>query len=326
MDVRLQGHFTTKSPLSHQSESIGTTAYLVQEPVLQADGTVEEVFCYAGNAWRGQLRDLAATYLLHHVGDPTISLDAFHLLYSGGRIGGEQSVNVEQARAYRRLLPILSLLGGGVGNQVLPGKLRVSNAYPVCREALPVLLHTDPADAAPVSYRALTIEKSFSRTDDAKNPKLAGAIGGGTPTQAALLGDGGAPAKPGKRDDGPADQMRMTVELLIAGVRLETRIDGLDVSEVELGCLVSALHTFARSPFIGGQSGKGHGLVDLDYRLLDLDAGEARPFLAVAGGRIALSEPAERAKDAYDAHLRAVYDALLDAKQGEIRRMLGAVA
>jgi hypothetical protein len=48
---------------------------------------IEEVFSYSGNAWRGQLRDLAASYMLDALGSPTLSLDAFHLLYSGGRIG-----------------------------------------------------------------------------------------------------------------------------------------------------------------------------------------------------------------------------------------------
>ena len=44
------------------------------------------------------------------------------------------------------------------------------------------------------------------------------------------------------------EQMRMTVELVAAGTVLATAIDVLDCSEVELGCLVSALHRFARSP------------------------------------------------------------------------------
>lgn len=323
MDVRLFGYFTTRSPLSHIGEAISTTSYLVQEPILQPDGSLAEVFCYSGNAWRGQLRDLAAAYMLGRLGDPTISLDAFHLLFSGGRIGGEQSVNVERARAYRRALPMLALWGGGVGNQVLPGKLRVSNAYPVCAEAIPALLHTPPAEAAGIAYRGLTIEKSFSRKDDAKDDRLARWLPAPEPAQAALLD--GAP-KRGKGAGETADQMRMTAELLIAGVRLETRIDALGVSEVELGCLVSALHQFTRSPHVGGQANKGHGLVDLHYRMLDLDTGDIRLFVSIAAGTVDLSVEAADALDAYHAHLQSLYDAMLDANQGEIRAMLGAGA
>lgn len=324
MDVRLHGYFTTRSGLSHIGESLSTTSYLCQEPVLQPDGTLVEVFRYAGNAWRGQLRDLAATYLLHRLGDPTVSLDVFHLLFSGGRIGGEQGVNIARARAYRRTLPLIALWGGGVGNQILPGKLRVSNAYPVCREAIPVLLHTPDEEALGISYRVLTMEQSFSRKDDAKDDRLSGWLYQDPPAleQGSLLA---APETP-KHGGEPASQMRMTAELLIAGVRLESHIDVLDGSEVELGCLVSALHGFARSPHIGGQANRGHGLVDLEYTLTDLQTGETRPFLAVTGGFLALATPAQAALDAYDRHLADLYAAYLDANQGEIRAMLGAGA
>src|SRR5690606_35908915 len=233
-----------RSPLSHVAETISTTAYLNQEPVLQPDGTVEEVFVYNGNSWRGQLRDLIATYFLEHVGSPQIGLDAFHLLYSGGSIGGNQQTDIAQARAYRRLIPPIALLGGGIGNQILPGKLRVSNFYPVCREAPPSLYPVDPDERARISYRALTMEKSYSRKDDSKNPLLAGALESRAPSQATMaLEDGdGAPSKRGKRDDGVAQQMRMTVEVVIAGTQLVGHLDLLDATEVELGCLVSGLH------------------------------------------------------------------------------------
>ncbi|MCC6312667.1 MAG: hypothetical protein IT337_01540 [Thermomicrobiales bacterium] len=328
MDVRLQGHFTTKSPLSHISESLSTTSYLAQEPILQPDGAVCEVFCLSGNSWRGQLRDRAAAYMLARIGDPRLPLDAFHLLFSGGRIGGEQTVNVERARAWRRTIPLVALFGGGVGNQILPGKLRIANAYPVCREAIPALLHTDP-DAIVASYRGMTMEKSFSRTDDGKDERLNQWLSDGAPTQAALMDGSGEPAvkpKRGKAAGEVADQMRMTAELLIAGVRLETRITALDVSEIELGALVSALHQFARSPHVGGQASRGHGLVDLDYEIVDLDTGEVRPFVAIRGGALTLADPARTALDAYDAHLKIMYDAMLSERGGEIVKMLGAAA
>ena len=136
--VKLMGTFITRSPLSHIGETISTGSYLVQEPILQPDGSIEEVFCYSGNAWRGQLRDLSATYMLTQL-KTTVPLEAFHLLYSGGRIGGEQKVDIGAARAMRSAIPHVSLFGGGVGNQILPGKLRVSNAYPICAEAMPAL-------------------------------------------------------------------------------------------------------------------------------------------------------------------------------------------
>ena len=268
----------------------------------------------AGRA--GNLIVLAVDFF-DQLGNAAVPLDAFHLLFSGGRIGGEIKTDVARMREIRRAVPHIALLGGGVSNQILPGKIRVSDSLPVCREAIPALPESLHDEAGRVSYRGLAFERSFSRMDDGKNPKLLPYI-----RSAADLLDGPAEAK-GKKD-GPADQMRMTCELLAPGVRLYTEIDCLDVSEVELGCLTAALHRFSRSPHIGGQSNRGHGRVALDYDLMDLDTGAVQPFLRVADGPAALAPPAEAAKSAYDQHLREVYNQALDQHAGEIKVLLGA--
>lgn len=318
MNVRIHTRFTLRSPLSHIGETISTTTYLVEEPILQPDGSLEQVFCYSGNAWRGQLRDLAARYLLDALGSLTISLDAFHLLYSGGAIGGAQSTNLGQARAYRRLLPPIAIFGGGIGNQILPGKLRVSNFYPLCREA-PSSAYPGAAVQQPsVSYRGLTFEKSFSRMDDAKDERLNAAIAPGSASHQALLP--GAVVETTIKEK--PQQMRMTSELLVAGTILTGKLDLLDCSEVELGCLVSALHAFSRSPHLGGQASRGHGEVELTTLLYDLDGGQTNEFVTVTD-QCLLSPVAERAKDAYDRHLLQVYEAFLSTSGSEIRGLLG---
>lgn len=294
MHVRLQGTFTLRAPLSHIGEAISTNSYLVQEPILQPDHSVEEVFCYSGNAWRGQLRDLAAMYLLGALGgeDPAKApLDPFHLLFSGGRIGGDQVIDVNAARRMREAVPPLALFGGGVGNQILGGQLNVSNAYPVCKEALRAL----PADmghkAGQVSYRSLTFEKSFTRRDDTKHDRQ---------RKYLCEGEGG---EEDRQKDGPADQMRTTSELMVAGSELYTEIECVDVDEVRLGALVSALSFFGRNPHIGGQVGRGHGRVDLSYGMRDMDSGEEHGFLRIQDGGAELSERARAAKEAYDRHI-----------------------
>lgn len=327
MDVRLQGTFRLLSPLSHIGETIGNQTYLVQEPILQQDGSVEEVFVYSGNAWRGQLRDLAAAYMLDALGAPQLPLDAFHLLFAGGRIGGQQSTNIEQARQFRRAIPLVSMWGGGIGNQILPGKMRVRNCYPLVFEALPVLPARYHERAAGVSYGSVTFEKAFSRKDDSKDSRLEHHLlsaNVGADGQVALLpGDDAAPAK-GKRDDDVAQQMRMTVELVAPGTMLSTGIDVLDCSEIELGCLVSALHRFARSPHIGGQANRGHGLVELEYDIINLDTGEVQPFVTVRDGLPELAPPAAEAKRAYDEYVRSVYDGYLAESGSQVMGLLGA--
>lgn len=315
---RIFGQFVTQSPLSHIGETIGTTTYLVEEPILQPSGEIEPVFCYNGNAWRGQLRDLAAQYMLDKLGC-TVSLEAFHLLFSGGRIGGDQSVDINQARQMRRVVPMIGLFGGGVGNQIMPGKLRVSSSYPVCREAMPVLPEELHASALAVSYRQMTMEKSFTRMDDSKNDKLTDALI--SAIDAPLLEGNGK----GKKKEGEAStQMRMTSELLIPGVTLHHEIDCIDVALVELGALVSALHSFAASPYIGGQCNRGHGRVKYTSRIVNMETGEEHDFVQVDGGLARLAEPAQAAKDAYDQHLQEQYDAFLAKSETEIRGLLGA--
>ena len=335
MNCRLTGLFTLRSPLSHIGEAISTTTYLVQEPILQPDGSLEDVFCYSGNAWRGQLRDLAAQYMLDRLGAAAVPLETFHLLFSGGRIGGEMSVDLGRARMWRRTIPMLALFGGGVGNQILAGKLRVSNCYPLCAEALPVLGDEHQEAARARTYRGMTFEKSFSRTDDAKDDRLRPHLAAPVPANLLEAAEDGDPTNTRKRgargvrpihdSEAAPDQMRMTSELLAAGVQLATEIDVLDASEVELGALVSALHLFARSPHIGGQSSRGHGHVRLDYTLHDLDTGESQPFLTVAETAL-LAPPAAAAKASYDQFLRAAYDQMLASKGSELRAIMGAVS
>ncbi len=333
MNVRLLGQYTLRAPLSHIGESISTTAYLVQEPIIQPDGTVEEVFSYSGNAVRGALRDLTASYMLEHLGAPRLPVESFHLLFTGGKIAGDQVVDLHRIRAMRRALPMLALFGGGAGNVILAGKLRVGNAYPLCLEALPVLpLHLHE-QAGRLSYRALTFEKSFSRKDDAKDDRLNGYLQGVEPVPVPPLPEtvdlfGEAAVKPSKpkpaKAEGPSTQMRTTVELLAAGTHLYHEIDVLDCTEIELGCLVSAFHLFSRSPHLGGQANKGHGRVNVVYHLLDLDTGEAHhPFLRIDDGQALLSEPAAEAKGRYDVWLREQYDAMLAARESELRQLLG---
>lgn len=324
---RVHGVFTLRSPLSHIGESLSTQTFLIQEPIIQPNGEIEEVFSYNGNAWRGALRDNAASYMLDKLSadgndNARVPLDMFHLLFTGGRIGGDQSIDIEQARRIRAAVPMLSMWGGGVGNQIMAGKMRVSNCYPLCAEALPVLPDFWHLDAGRVSYSDMTFDKEFSRMDDTKREDLRVYLP--APDSAGLIE--GSTKKKTKSGGEVADQMRMKSELLAPGARLYSEIDILGASEVELGALVSAIHAWSRSPHLGGQANKGHGKVRLDYRIKDLDSGIEHDFVRISGdGSCKLAAPAHVAKEAYDQHLRQLYDTLLESKAPDLRALIGAV-
>ena len=313
-NYRIYGCFKTKSPLSHISESISTNSYLVQDPILQPDGEIEEVFAYNGNAWRGQLRDLSATYLLEKLG-MKVDLDAFHLLFSGGKIGGDQSIDIAKAKLMRKVVPHISIFGGGIGTQIMQGKLKVGSSYPLCVEALPVLHSQYYQQAKNISYADLTTEKSFTRFDDSKNFDLHDKV---SLTDQPLL-----ETKTKKKDGDVSTQMRMTSELLIAGVTLAHEIDLVNVDEIELGAFVSALVQFAQVPYIGGQSNKGHGRVDYVAQIVNTKTGEVQELFKMDGDIPKLSDVAQQAKDAYDDHLMKIYNAFLEQKESEIRGLLG---
>lgn len=314
-NYRIYGKFITKSPLSHISEAISTNSYLVQEPILQADGEIEEVFCYNGNAWRGQLRDLCATYLIEKL-NMQVSLDAFHLLFSGGKIGGDQSIDIQHAKLMRKVVPMISLFGGGIGTQIMAGKLKVGNSYPLCVEALPVLDHKYHEQAEKIDYSSLTFEKSFTRFDDSKNFDHYEKV--------AIDDQNLLETKPKKKDGDVSTQMRMTSELLIAGATLAHEIDLVQVSEIELGAFVAGLAQFAQVPYIGGQSNKGHGRVDYVSKIVNMATGEEHNLVQINGGLPKLSEKAEKYKQAYDDHLVQLYNVFLEQKESEIRGLLGA--
>ena len=307
-NYRIQGQFRTLSPLSHIGDSISTNTYLVEEPIIQDDGSIESVFSYSGNAWRGQLRDLAAQYMLEKI-NATVSLDAFHLLFSGGKIGGKQVIDLDQVRNMRKYVPLVGLFGGGIGNQLVQGKMRVGSSYPVCKETAFMLPPELKKMATSLSYADMTLEKSFTRFDDSKNNDLIDHV---RFDDLPLIGSDK------KKGDDVSTQMRMTSELLAAGVVLYHQVDLLAATEQELGCLVSALTRFADSPFIGGQCNKGHGQV-MYQCLLD-----NQTLLTVQNSSVELSDEAENAKESYDRLLLEQYDKFLADNTSDIAKLLGS--
>lgn len=332
-NIRLDGIITLLSPLSHIGESSGPDSFLSQDIIIGPDGRPVECFVYSGNAWRGHLRDLGAIYMTEKLGGLQYNPAVFYLLFSGGSLGGEQSVDIDQARMYRRNVPLLSVFGGGVGNQILTGKIKVGAMYPLVRECQRILPEYLRSEDAP-SWRQWTFEKSFTRMDDAKNENLRkylvgsendGLLPAGAPQALLPAGDGAAEETKKKKKEDPPQQMRYTVEMLAAGSVLYQRIDLCDLTDLELGAFVSALIEFSKHPYIGGKSGTGHGLVDIEYTWRPAGAKEpAGDFLKIGTDRLWLSKPAEEAKNKYDDFLVSLYDKYLEDKAEELTKLLAA--
>ncbi len=330
-NLRLDGTITLLAPLSHIGESLGIDSYLSTDIIIGPDGQPVECFLYSGNSFRGILRDCAAKYLLDRLGGVAVPLETFHLLFSGGSIGGEQSLDIDQARMYRKVLPAFSIFGGGVGNQIMEGKLKIGSMYPLVAECQRVLPEKYRNPEAP-SWKKWTYEKSYTRRDDSKQENLRqyiaeaendGLLDAGK--QPELLTDGqGQPEKKKKKEkDGPATQMRYTVELLAAGAAMYQRIYLQDMTELELGAFVSALDEFSKAPFLGGKSGTGHGLCEIEYEYFYPGDREPRgKFIKVSENRLWLSRPAQEAKEVYDDFLLQVYNQYIEGRAPELKKLL----
>lgn len=241
----ISGVFTTRTPLSHISESISTGTLLNERKIIQPSGLPVDVFCYNGNAFRGQIRDAIAYSLIENLnlGCESLDKDTFTFLFSGGKIGGQSKFDVENLKKHRRLLPVLSILGGCLDNSMVRGKTSVFDMLPICQEAMPELPAEIHKSAVECTYRNMTIEREFSRFDDSKNVNLSHLI---------------------KNHGDDVSAMRMGGELLNSGVDLYHKAILRRVSNIELGCYFSGLSSVASDPMIGGQHNKGHGEVDFN--------------------------------------------------------------
>jgi hypothetical protein len=306
--------YTLKQPLSHVGESESTETFLNTVRVLNG-GKPVEVFAYTGNAIRGAWRDCGAEYLLDRLDGLQVPKKTFHLLFSGGSISGDQTVDISAAKALRAMLPFVSIFGGGIGNQILSGKIVQTFAFPVCAETMGIVpcgINVIDYAAKQTSWRKMTDEINFTRKDDSKD----------------ILGDkyiahdvkllAGDVEK--KKKDEPATQMRYTVETLIPGVQLWHSLN-ITCNEVELGALVASIYQWAQKPFLGGMAGKGLGLVDANFEIVDND-GSRLPFISVKDGLLMLAEPAKAAKEQYDAQLRDLYNQYLDGNKSDLVKML----
>jgi len=338
--IRLDGKITLLSPMSHIGESLGPDSYLATDTLIGPDGMPCEVTLYSGNAFRGHLRDCGAVYLSNKLGGMRYSPDVFYLLFSGGALSGLQVVDIDMARAYRRSLPFLSVFGGAVGSQILPGKIKVGAMYPLvaeCQRVLPAHLRQDK----PPSWKRWTYEKSFTRTDDAKNEILRRHLldtaqtavpieappeylASGEPGEEEKDHKGGRRQKEARKRESMPQQMRYSVEMLAAGAVLYQRIDLCDMTDLEVGAFVSALAEFSKHPYIGGKSGTGCGLVEIEYDWRPV--GAAKPegrFLAIsASDCLWLSRPAEEAKGKYDDFLIRLYEQYLEDHAPELKSLL----
>lgn len=303
---------TALSSISHIGESHGVNAKLRREKVIQPDGSVEEIPVISGNSLRGVLRDRGMLHMLRTLGygvnDETgeiagIPLPAFYFLFSGGALtrDGGRGLDVDEARRWRRTLPLVGVFGGAMGNQILPGRLKVDKLLPVCAETAHLIPERFLSDAPLSSIWDYCQIEAYTRKDDEKDDRIRYLI---EPGQRALLEAEATQRRvhAAERPDedaagatGQKQQMRYYVETLAAGARFFWSVALDDVSPVEFEAFCVALAEFGRFPYIGGKSNVGHGKVAVAFDKWI----EINPRLAPLGRELDFS-----LGDRYLSHLR----------------------
>jgi hypothetical protein len=275
---------TCLSPLSHGSDTkAGNTTLFRRTQILSDTGQILTLPFYAGNALRGQLRDLLADHFLSSLGfipprkSDMIRLWLFHALYAGGaldenavqfkllqkKIGGSGIIKGVGVYEFRDNIPSLSLLGVALGNRILSGKINVGDLRPCCYEW----------GQGEMPVTELFEWEFLTRREDNENHL-----------------------------SGENTSMIVNVECLKIGTILQGGIDvSSHITDIERSCLGLGLKLLQENGYIGAENRRGHGQVKIDIENLPdeklyLDFIEEKKntikeYLSLIGGIDASSEP-----------------------------------
>lgn len=273
-----EGVMTALTSISHIGDSHGVNSKLRREKAVQPDGSVEEVPIISGNSIRGILRDRGMLQMLSLLGYGVnrdtgevngLSLPAFYFLFSGGSLtkDGGKGIDVDEARKWRNLIPLVALFGGAMGNQIMPGKAKIGKAIPICAETNHLIPERFRSSAG--SIWDLCQEEAYTRRDDEKSESLRQLISPGIrgllETEAASKRAKVAIGDDDVGETGQKQQMRYFVETLAAGTKLFWDITLDDVTELEFEAFCATLAEFGKYPYIGGKSNVGHGKVAIQF-------------------------------------------------------------
>lgn len=250
--MKMRIKYALTAPLSHIGETASTGSYF--QTVLTASGRIPVI---TGNSIRGQLRDSCTIHFLRILSESSLigvklDKDTFNILFSGGNINGTMKDDVAKAKEVRKHFPMISLLGGGLGDMIMAGKLLCGFVYPICAESEAIT--GIPSD---ISWHNLIDEMEFTRTDDSKNDKLSGYLADAAEEKTAKA----------------STQMRYSVQYIAAGAEFVQDFIFLNgVNDLEMGAFYAGLRQWFKIPRLGGMAAKGFGFFRPEYDDSEADA------------------------------------------------------
>ena len=241
MFERIEGRVIAQEPISHIGETSSTISNFKREKTLFR-GKIVEIPIVSGNAIRGIMRRRGAARLLELIGTTKASLgeDVQHALFSGGMLkkgAGGGTIDTNFIAELRKMLPLMSVWGTTIGQQMIGGKLDVGQLVPIsCQTA-----HRTGIESS-ISVHSLMDEVAHTRRDDMED-------------------------KTKGLDEKQKQQMRYQTEVIASGTEFYHYFTLKDCNKTERGAFMSALYWFMKYPKIGGMSGRGFGLIQMDYEI-----------------------------------------------------------
>jgi CRISPR/Cas system CSM-associated protein Csm3 (group 7 of RAMP superfamily) len=248
MFEKIEGRIVAQEPISHIGETQSTVSNFKREKTLFR-GKIVEIPVISGNALRGVMRRRGSARLLEllEVRKADLGEDVQHALFSGGMLkkgAGGGTIDTNFIADLRGMLPLMSVWGTTIGQQMIGGKLDVGQLVPIaCQTATRTGIESN------ISVHSLMDEVAQTRRDDMED-KTKGA------------------------DDEQKQQMRYQIEVISAGTEFYHYFTIRDCTSMERGAFMSTLRQFMAYPKLGGMSGRGFGLVKMDY-VVDEDAANA---------------------------------------------------
>lgn len=254
--IKISGILTALSPVHHGgNEKTGSTIGFRRIEMITNKG-IQEVPYISGNAIRGRLRRLVMKDFLDLVGYREGQRHRFetarlyHFFFSGGNLEKVSSkdsgtLNLEARKTIRYLLPPISVFGSSFLNQAFTGKLKVMNAFPICKELEGITFDPSTVRGADFSFHELMSDTYQTRKDELR----------------------------AERDEGEqAQQMLVEYEVLIPGTRLTHAFVLEDPTPVEEAFFRRAFRIWENNCYVGGKSNIGLGALRPDYDKTALSA------------------------------------------------------
>ena len=233
MNKKYEGFIIAETMLHHGGNIKTGSQSMLRRIKFYANGKFVEIPYISGNAVRGRLRRLVMFDLLQLLNYEMKNLHLHHILFSGGTLStvsakDSGTIDFELRRKIQEYLPVISLFGTAMGNQIMAGKLIVGNMVPLCKEL----------ENGKYSVNEFLDWTYQTRKDDLHLER---------------------------EEDEQAQQMLYEFEVFVPGTIFKHSFTLLQPDDLELSTFGRMLELLEDSPYVGAMAAVGMGKVKLDY-------------------------------------------------------------